>query len=934
MQALPQKRLIWAVVGATTLGSLAPLARTQQDSYTSARASYEDKIQPILFKNCSGCHTSGGHAGGLQLNNFDTMLQGGSRGPAVTPGNPDASVLSRAVHYESDPKMPPRGKIADADIAAIDAWIKDHPVIGPPTVKKAEPAVTSSNKPGETAARPSTGLQELVKVDEAAIAKVVAGEITPEQEKFFEAKIRPFLAKNCYMCHSSPPSGGLRLDSKESALKGGKDGVVIVPGHPEQSLMVTALKYTTKLQMPPDGPVPNEDLAMIEQWIRDGAPWPKTVAVSPVSKVKPVQREFWSFQPVKKPAVPAVTSAWAESDIDRFILAKLDEKKLKPVGDADKRTLLRRVTYDLTGLPPTPVEIQAFLEDKSTNAYEKAVDRLLASKAYGERWGRKWLDVVRYADTDGGSGDFPIPQAYKYRDYVIQAFNDDKPFDRFVKEQLAGDLLPAKSEEERWQNIVATGYLAGTVRLEGRYSYLADAVDNLGSAFLGLTIGCARCHDHKFDPIPSADYYSLYGFFASTSFPDSGTDNARYQRNFVYRDPNVKEREDYKTFQAHLKPIQDATDAVMKLPGTYDDLVPQLQARRMHLFETMPNFGETAYAVQEGTPQEARVQHYGDPKDLGDEAPRGFPQVLGGGALGEGVKGSGRRELAEWLASKDNPLTARVIVNRIWQGHFGQGIVQTANDFGHRGAAPSNPALLDYLAATFVEDGWSVKKLTRRILLSHAYRLSSAGLKANEDVDPENTLIWRHSRVRMEAEEIRDTLLADSGLLDYSAGAAHPFPPQSEWNYEQQNMFSPNPAIYETDRRTVYQMMQRTVRGQFANLFDGPNVNASTDRRGNSLTPLQALYFLNDPFPKRCASNLAKQLAANGAPESKNVQLAFETIYGRPASGVEADKASSFLRSAAQAYTAHGEAAATAQEKAWTDFLKAMFASNEFMFIE
>jgi hypothetical protein len=338
--------------------------------------------------------------------------------------------------------------------------------------------------------------------------------------------------------------------------------------------------------------------------------------------------------------------------------------------------------------------------------------------------------------------------------------------------------------------------------------------------------------------------------------------------------------------------------------------------------------------VREGTPQEARVQHYGDPENLGDEAPRGFLQVLGGKPFSPGTQGSGRLQLADWVASADNPLTARVIVNRIWQGHFGRGLVATPNDFGMRGVAPSNQALLDYLAAEFVEKGWSIKTLTREILLSHAYRLSSADDAAAEEVDPDNNFIWRHSRVRMDAEEIRDSLLADSQLLDRSPAPPHPFPPQSEWNYEQQNMFSPNPADYQTDRRTLYTMIQRTVRSPYFNLFDGPNVNASTDQRGESLTPLQALYFMNDPFPRRCAANLASKLISSGATEKQDISVAFQTIYGRPPDAAESDRALSFLQNAAQAYVAHGASNAEPRQKALTDFLKALFATNEFMFID
>ncbi len=865
------------------------------------------------------------------MDSYASIFKGGELGPVIVPGKPEASLLARAVHYDSAPKMPPRGKIADNDIAAIDQWIRENPLATAPREVSPAPATTAPVAAAPVVRRPAP----------AAVVTQTGGaktdgpvEMTAEQEKFFETKIRPLFAKNCYMCHTSPPSGGLRVDSQQAILKGGKDGVVIVPFHPESSLLVSALKYTGKLQMPPGGPLDSEAIADVEQWIREGAPWPKTTPISPTSRVTPEQRQFWSFHAPSRPEVPAVDSAWVANDIDRFILAKLEEKHLKPVGDAGKRTLIRRVTYDLTGLPPTPTEIQAFLDDNSPQAYGQLIDRLLASKSYGERWGRKWLDVVRYADTDGSEGDFPIPQAYKYRDYVIQSFNDDKPYDQFIREQLAGDLLSWKTEPERWQHIVATGYVANAVRIGGRSNYLSDTVDNLGSAFLGVTIGCARCHDHKFDPIPTSDYYSIFGFFASTHFPESGTGNARYQRGFVFRDPDATSREDYRIFQAQLKPIQDATDAVMRLPGTYDDLVPQLMARRMHLFEHAPNLGESAYAVTEDVPQEARIHHYGDPRDLGDEAPRGFLQVLGGGKLPPGTKGSGRLELAYWIASKDNPLTSRVIVNRIWQGHFGRGIVATANDFGMRGSAPSNQALLDYLAARLVDSGWSIKTLHREILLSHAYRLSSADAPANQEADPDNTLIWRHSRVRLDAEEIRDSMLADSQLLDHSPAPPHPFPAESTWNYEQQNIFTPNPADYETDRRTVYMMIQRTVRSPYFTLFDGPNINMSTDQRGASLTPLQALYFMNAPFPKRCAANLASKMLAGAAPLQDTVLQAFLTIYGRPPSSEEASRSIGFLTSAAESYTSHNVKDSTPQQKAFEEFLKALFASNEFMFIE
>ncbi|MBV9503717.1 MAG: PSD1 domain-containing protein [Acidobacteriia bacterium] len=917
-----RSRALW--VGLTICIANLPTSFAQ-DSVSPAEASFQQQFGPVIFKHCNGCHTYGGHAGGLRLDSYASLLKGGDHGPGIVPGDPKASLVVKAIRQDNFTQMPPAQKLAESDIASIEKWIVDvaHQSTVPAPAPSA-PAVSSVRSPAPAAAaalQPKTA------------AAAVAGKPTPAQEQFFEAKIRPLLAKNCFTCHTETASGGLRLDSREALLKGGKDGAVVVPGHPETSLLVSAIHYDSTLRMPPPGPLKTEEVAAVEQWVRDGLPWPEGAALIAKPKME-IKRDFWSFQAPVHSSVPKTDSRWAYNDIDRFILAKLNEKHLKPVADADKRTLIRRVTYDLTGLPPTPEEVQSFLSDDSPQAYEKLVDRLLASRAYGERWGRMWLDVVRYADTTGGGGDYPIPQAYKYRDYVIQAFQDDKPYDRFIREQLAGDLLPASSEPEHWQNLIATGYLAGTVRGEGRPAYISDAVDNLGAAFLGLTVGCARCHDHKFDPIPTADYYALYGLLQSTHFPEPGNDDVRFQRGFAFRDPEALNRADYKIFQDQLKPIQNAIDAVLKLPGTYDDLIPQLEGRRMHLFAHMPDLGESAYAVSEGQPEDVRIQHYGDPKDLGDQVRRGFVRVLGGNPLPESTKGSGRMELADWIASKDNPLTARVIVNRIWQGHFGRGIVATPNDFGRRGVPPANQDLLDFLAWQFMDNGWSIKSLHKQILLSHAYRLSSAGSSLNEEVDPDNAYIWRHSRVRLDAEEIRDTLLADSQLLDRSPAGPFPFPPQAEWNWEDQNHFVPDWPKYETDRRTVYTMVQRDVRPAYFTLFDGPNVNASTEQRSSSLTPLQALYFLNAPFPARCASNLAALLAKSNPEQREMARQAFLVVYGRPATQAELDQSLAFLRNVTDAYRTHGAKDGPVEQSAFADFLRAMFASNEFMFIE
>jgi hypothetical protein len=703
--------------------------------------------------------------------------------------------------------------------------------------------------------------------------------------------------------------------------------------------------------MPPRGSLKPEEVAILDQWIKDGVPWPKRDLRPATTTVTEAERNFWSYHPPVRPEVPHVESKWAETDIDRFILAKLTEKGLKVGGDADKRTLLRRVTYDLTGLPPTPAEELAFAADNSPKAYEHVVDRLLASKAYGERWGRMWLDVVRYADTTGGGGDFPIPQAYKYRDYVIQSFNEDTPYDRFIKEQIAGDLLPASSEPEHWKNVIATGYLAGASTYD--QAQIEDAVDNLGYAYLGTTVACARCHDHKFDPIPTSDYYALAGILKSTTFPHAGSDNVRYQTGFVYRDPKALERPEIKAFQAQLKPIATAIAGVIQLPGTYDDLLPQLERRRMDLYQRAPEFPESAYAVIEGTPLQAQIMIHGDPTTLSNEVPRGFLQVLGGGPLPADTKGSGRLELANWIASKDNPLTARVMVNRLWQGHFGRGIVATPNDFGSRGLPPSNQALLDYLATELIAKGWSIKAMQREMVLSHVYRLSTGDVAANDEVDPDNIYLWRHTRQRLDAEEVRDSLLADSGLLDTSPAGAQPFPAQSEWNWEEQNPFTPDLAKYENDHRTVYMMVQRSVKHPYMTLFDGADANTSTAQRNSSLTPLQALYFLNSAFPKRCADHLAGLLESDqpggGAVRSEKVSgkpagerpagqdaldRAFLMIYGRlPAKG-EVERSTQFMQQVAEVYQQRGDAPEKARQEALSHLIQAMYSSNEFMFLE
>jgi len=882
--------------------TLAPFCAAQA---TDDAAIYK-QVQPVLEARCYKCHVDK-MKGGLHIGTREDLLKGGDNGPAIDTAHLEKSLLLDAISYaDSDLQMPPDNKLPDPEIALIQKWIH----AGAP-----------------------------MPMDNAAAAKAAASpaaaQFSAAQEQYFENKVRPLLINRCYGCHTDGEKGGLRLDSREAVLKGGKDGTVVEPGHPDKSLLVTAVHYqSTSLKMPPSGPITPEEIGVLEQWIKDGLPWPAKDSSDLASAKDP---NWWAY---KKPvvtepaAIPQKTYAkWIYNDVDKYVLAKLNEKQLKPVGDADKRTLIRRVTFDMTGLPPTPDEVAAFVADKRKDAYEHVVDRLLASKAYGERWGRIWLDVVRYADTSGNGPDFPTPEAYKYRNWVIDAFNHDMPYDEFIKEQIAGDLMPAASEPEHWQKVIATGYLAIAKRstdAEDVQLSVSDMVDNLGYAYLGTTVACARCHDHKFDPIPTRDYYALYGILSSTHIPHPGSEDVRYPLGMVYRDPKATESPEWTTFQAQLKPIAD-TIAAAHLPY-FDDILPQLEARRMELYKVAPKF-EAAYAACEGTPHDAYIQHGGDPQRPGKLVPRGFLEALGGGPLPKGTKGSGRLELANWVANAENPLTARVMVNRIWQGNFGRGIVATPNDYGKRGLAPSNQELLDYLAVDFMRKGWSVKAMQREILLSHTYQLSSAYVAANAQSDPDDEYLWQHSRKRLDAEEIRDTMLATSGTLDAGMGGEHPFPAWSEWNWSQHRPFN---AVYDTNKRTVYVMVQRSKRHPYLGLFDGADSNGSTATRGTAVTPLQALYFMNAEFPKKCAESLAASLEpAHGAgPVRMQIVDAYKKILNRAPDAEEVAHASEFLSKVHASYAAHGTADEEAGHKALAKLIEVLYASNEFMYLD
>ncbi|MCS6776442.1 MAG: PSD1 and planctomycete cytochrome C domain-containing protein [Chloroherpetonaceae bacterium] len=722
----------------------------------------------------------------------------------------------------------------------------------------------------------------LVAAEEKKTAPVAAP--TPAQIEFFETRVRPVLFQNCFSCHGAKQQmGSLRLDTMAHILKGNSAGPAVVPGDPDRSPLIQVIRYDGKVKMPPAGKLKAEEIEALTEWVRMGAPWP---GVRPGDLIKPTSnpdgvptemRRFWSFQPVRKPPVPRVKNAtWVRNPIDAFILAKLEAKGLSPAPPADRRTLIRRAYYGLIGLPPTAEEIEAFVQDRSPGAWEKVIDRLLASPHYGERWGRYWLDVARYADTKGYvfTEDINLYNAYTYRDWVIRAFNEDLPYDRFILQQLAADLLP-QGEDRR--PLAALGFLTiGRRFLNDRHLIIDDQMDVTVRGIMGLSIGCARCHDHKYDPIPAKDYYALYGVFASTveQNPPPGISPKHITEPYERHNQRVLELEQQRdnilrgqmnylrgvaamTPDALPKHIRDVlqTIRVEVLPneGQQNTLAPYFQPEaRNNLVEvkkqlaelqkSVPPRPEFAMAVRDGDIVEPRVFIRGNPGNPGERVPRRFLAILTRGERKPFTQGSGRLELAQAIASKDNPLTARVFVNRVWMYHFDRPIVRTPGDFGTRGEKPTHPELLDWLAATFMENGWSIKKLHRIIMLSNAYQMRSTvenplAMKR----DPENFLLWRQNRQRLDLEALRDSLLAASGQLD-----------RTLYGRSVELTRAPYPK-----RRSVYGFIDRNNLQGFYRTFDFASPDMCMMQRPRTTVPQQALFMMNNPFVVEQARALA-----------------------------------------------------------------------------
>ena len=868
---------------------VAPLAATEGQDF------FESKVRPVLVARCFGCHDANATAG-LRVDSREGLLKGGRSGPAVLPGDPGQSILLHAVRgVKGRMAMPPAGnRLADHEVEALSRWIAD-------------------GAPWPLSAR-----------------------------ELFEQRVQPIFEDHCLGCHLAGAQGGLNMGSREGLLRGGKSGPSIAPGDPGASPLVQAVRFQQDVKMPPAGPLPPQAVADIERWVAEGAPWGSAQQGVPQTyEISRAHREHWAFQPLATVPVPesSDTDPPPANAVDCFVLARLDAEGLKPSALAGKRVLIRRVAYDLTGLPPPPEAVEDFLSDPAAEAWDALVDRLLESPRYGERWGRHWLDLVRYADTAGDAGDFPVPEAYKYRNYVIDAFQSDKPYDQFVREQIAGDRLAADTDAQRWERVVATGYLAISRRIgvsphRLRHIMLEDAIDNLGKTFLGLSVQCARCHDHKFDPIPTSDYYALYGILDSSRFPHAGAEHLPYRSDFVYRVGerqaeeiraayvkrltywNDREREKFREYQAFQ-------NRLITTPGRTREVVweelQQLRAERAVVARTEPPL-ETAYAVHEGTPHDSPIHLAGDPKSPGPEVRRGFLHILGGQVLPDGYEGSGRRMLADWIADPANPLTARVMANRIWHHHFGVGLVRTTSDFGVRGEPPTHPELLDYLARYFIDSGWSVKAVHRLILRSRTYRQASLDREASFRRDPQNRLLSRFNRRRLDAEQIRDSLLAFSGDLDLSRGGRHPFPHRQTYFYRQHEPFS---EFFPTNRRSVFLMQPRIQKHPFLDLFDGPDGNLPLSERKATTTTLQALFLMNSRFLHEQAAAAAERWSAGGVGREAFLMRASQALYGRPPNLDEARRVAAYF------------AAASGSEGARrSGLLRSMLASNEFLFVD
>jgi mono/diheme cytochrome c family protein len=1084
------------VVAAVAVSITSGVSAQKADPAPGTPEFYTQKVEPILDDNCYSCHAEG-QSGGLRLDSYKDILHGGGHGSPIVPGDPDTSLLIQAIRRTGKLKMPPKHPLEQAEIDTLTAWVKagakGTDVPAETLVKSDAPATTA------TQAQPT-----LTKVS-AVTTPHAAGPMSDAD--FFENNVRPIFANNCSGCHVEATSGGLKLDSRESLLKGGEHGPAIVPGDPDKSLIITAVHQTTKLKMPKGGKLNPQEVADLTEWVKRGAVWPKSAPGTTFSAsvktgvITDRQRAFWAYQPLKVVAVPepkldAKDAHWARTPIDKFVLAKMLDAGLKPSAPADRRTLIRRATYDLTGLPPTDAEVEAFEKDKSPKAYEALIDRLLASPKYGERWGRHWLDVARYAEDDvrgldpKGRGYMPFNGAYRYRDWVIKSFNADMPYDLFLRLQIAGDKIPAKTKQDQEDYLTATTYLGAgpwvwdqAEPIQGRADERNERVDAVTRGTLGMTVACARCHNHKYDPITQKDYYAIVGIFANSTYKEyptvSEAQTAAYEANMArleklqinmqeYTRTETRQLSDALAFQTssymvaawnvlgkpkatieeassqakldpevlrrwveYLKPdkphpydylkdwdamiaadggsedeAKTLAEAFQKLvltirqhdreveesneivrdkndvprhrvhdakpsefetddqfcPGCalelktipvseaklYSDLfvmrsgdqetrfIPgvlvfvgwdltsrlgaplqaYIEAQQKEIAELKKKTGPENYPYVHGMADKPAIQDVklnvrGNPHSLGDTVPRRFLTVLTTPETKPYSNGSGRLEFANDIAA--SPLAMRVIVNRVWKWHFGSGIVNTPDNFGFVGEEPTNPALLEFLAHEFVANGHSIKKLQKEIMLSAVYQSSVEESPEAHEKDGANRLYSHFNRQRLDAEEIRDSMLFDAGDLDTKKTSG----PSSDFSDDNKEP-------------TVFCKVSRYRLNNYLQVFDFPNPSFTSEQRFSSNVPLQQLYFMNNPFVYKQAGALAERVASEPTDKDRIIKL-YEYVYQRKPSEQEIDLGLKFLSTTPEKA---GYAVAGEPITAWRQYARIMLSSNEFQFLD
>ncbi len=797
--------------------------------------------------------------------------------------------------------------------------------------------------------------------------------------RFFEEKIRPVLATRCLSCHSEQvKTSGLSLASRGAALHGGTRGAAVVPGSPAESTLLAAIEQSGDLKMPPMGPLAAEEIESFRAWIRDGAAW-GTEAGEPVAA-----HSLWSLRPVQRVEPPPVGNPkLVRNAIDRFVIAKLEDEGLEPSPKASRPTLIRRASLDLTGLLPTPEEVKAFVDDDAPDAYDRLVDRLLESPHYGERWGRHWLDIARYADTNGYSIDGPR-SIWRYRDWVIKALNENVPFDRFVIDQVAGDLLPSPSQEQ----LVATGFHRNTmINQEGgidfeqyRVEAVVDRVRTTGAAFLGLTLACARCHDHKFDPISQREFFQMFAFFNNVDelggnldervgrsrmmepileFADSkvlATRDSLKQKIEALESEfanfgKLLESEWDERFPPGADPSIERAREIIAIPSAERSSVQDAVLSRV-FSQHVPDFKDTEDKINEVREELPKIEWTMIMRDL-TEPRDSYIHVQGdftrhGNPVGPGTPGvlppmpagtpRNRLGLARWLVADNNPLTPRVTMNRLWQRYFGLGIVETENDFGSQGSEPSHPELLDWLASEFVRQNWNLKDMHRLILNSATYRQASDYRADAAAADPGNRLLARQNRVRLEAEVIRDAALSASGLLAPAVGGPSVFPPQPAGA----GQFTQVDRKWKADegpsrfRRGMYTYFIRSAAHPALVLFDAPIAQESVTRRNRSNTPLQALTLLNDESQTEFAAGLATRIRDHAADRDARIEYAFEVCLARQPRQPERDRLARFLGTMADAFATDSAAteqagADSANAAAWTAAARVMINLDEFV---